>query len=91
MKLHSKIMELFYHNQYKCINSFFLGKYKKIDTYRADFFVIMLFAVCYSRSPALRRQIIWVMVPMGQKAHQVRGLNNAMTTSPMMVEVSIIL
>ena len=32
-------------------------------------------------------QIIWVMVPMGQKVHQVLGLNRAITTRPMMVEV----
>ena len=30
------------------------------------------------------------MVPMGQKVHQVLGLNRAITTRPMMVEVSII-
>ena len=32
-----------------------------------------------------------VIVPMGQKLHQVLGLNKAMTTNPIMVEVSIIL
>ena len=43
----------------------------------------------HSFSLAFSLQIIWVMVPMGQKVHQVRGLNRAITARPMMVEVSI--
>ena len=42
-----------------------------------------------SFSFALILQIIWVMVPMGQKLHQVRGLKRMFTAKPMMVEVSI--
>ena len=38
---------------------------------------------------AFSLQIIWVMVPIGQKLHQVLGLNNTLTARPMMVEVSI--
>ena len=38
---------------------------------------------------ALILQIIWVMVPMGQKLHQVLGFHRVFTTSPMMVEASI--
>ena len=34
-------------------------------------------------------QISWVMVPMGQYTHQLRGLNRTMVTSPSTVEVSI--
>lgn len=37
------------------------------------------------------RQISWVMVPMGQKLHQVRGRYSAMTMSPIRVEVSMML
>ena len=43
----------------------------------------------HSFSFALILQIIWVMVPMGQKLHQVRGLKSMFTAKPMMVEVSI--
>lgn len=43
----------------------------------------------YSFSCALILQIIWVIVPMGQKLHQVRGLKRVFTTRPMIVEVSI--
>ena len=43
----------------------------------------------HSFSLALILQIIWVMVPMGQKLHQVRGLKRKFMTKPMMVEVSI--
>ena len=39
----------------------------------------------------LMRQISWVMVPIGQKLHQVRGLNRTFTARPMMVEVSMML
>ena len=39
----------------------------------------------------LMRQISWVMVPIGQKLHQVRGLNSTFTARPMMVEVSMML
>ena len=46
-------------------------------------------AFYYSFSPALILQIIWVMVPMGQKLHQVRGLNRKFMANPIMVEVSI--
>ncbi len=35
--------------------------------------------------------IIWVMVPMGQYTHQLRGLNRTMVISPRIVEVSITL
>ena len=45
----------------------------------------------HSFSFALILQIIWVMVPMGQKLHQVLGLNRTFTTKPMMVEVSMML
>ena len=45
----------------------------------------------YSFCPALSLQIIWVMVPMGQKLHQVRGLYRVFTARPMMVEVSMML
>ena len=45
----------------------------------------------YSFSFALILQIICVMVPIGQKLHQVLGLNRVFTTTPMMVEVSIML
>ena len=55
-----------------------------VDADKGDFFH-------HSFSFALILQIIWVMVPMGQKVHQVRGLNRAMTKRPMMVEVSIML
>ena len=34
-------------------------------------------------------QIICVIVPIGQNAHQVRGLNNTITISPIKVDVSI--
>ena len=43
----------------------------------------------YSFSFALILQIIWVIVPMGQKLHQVLGLKSVFTTRPMMVDVSI--
>ena len=43
----------------------------------------------HSFSLALILQIIWVMVPMGQKLHQALGLKRVFTTRPMMVEVSI--
>ena len=36
-------------------------------------------------------QISWVMVPIGQYTHQLRGLNSTMVISPRMVEVSITL
>ena len=45
----------------------------------------------YSFSFAFSLQIIWVMIPMGQKLHQVPGLNRTFTTKPMMVDVSIML
>ena len=45
----------------------------------------------YSFSFALILQIIWVMVPMGQKLHQVLGLNRVFTARPIMVEVSMTL
>ena len=45
--------------------------------------------VFYSFSLALILQIIWVMVPMGQKLHQALGFHRVFTTRPMMVEVSI--
>ena len=38
---------------------------------------------------ALILQIIWVIVPMGQKLHQILGLNTVFTTRPMMVEIRI--
>ena len=57
---------------------------KLSDSRKSDSF--LLFA--YSFSPALILQIIWVMVPMGQKLHQVLGLNSPITTRPMMVEVA---
>ena len=34
-------------------------------------------------------QMLWVMVPMGQKAHQERGRYNTMTISPISVDVSM--
>lgn len=37
----------------------------------------------------LSLQIPWVIVPIGQKAHQVLGLYKAMTSSPINVDVSI--
>ena len=40
---------------------------------------------------ALRWQISWVMVPIGQKLHQHLGLNSTFTARPMMVEVSMML
>ena len=43
----------------------------------------------HSLSFALILQIIWVMVPMGQKLHQLLGFQRAFTARPMMVEVSI--
>ena len=43
----------------------------------------------YSFSFALILQIICVMVPIGQKLHQVLGLHRAFTTKPMIVDVSI--
>ena len=43
----------------------------------------------YRVSFALILQIIWVMVPMGQKLHQVLGFHRVFTTRPMMVEVSM--
>ena len=43
----------------------------------------------YNFSLALILQIIWVMVPIGQKLHQVRGLNRIFTIKPIMVDVSI--
>ena len=45
----------------------------------------------FSSGRALMRQISWVMVPIGQKLHQVRGLNSMFTARPMMVEVSMML
>ena len=36
-------------------------------------------------------QIICVIVPIGQKVHQVLGLNSAITTKPSSIEVSITL
>ena len=39
--------------------------------------------------PAFARQISWVMVPMGQKTHQERGIHSTMAMKPMRVEVSI--
>ena len=36
-------------------------------------------------------QISWVMVPIGQYTHQLRGLNSTMVISPRTVEVSITL
>ena len=36
-------------------------------------------------------QISWVMVPMGQYTHQLRGLNRTMVASPSTVEVSMTL
>ena len=45
----------------------------------------------YSFSFALILQIICVMVPMGQKLHQVLGLNRIFTKRPMMVDVSMML
>ena len=44
-----------------------------------------------SSGRALRWQISWVMVPIGQKLHQVLGLNSTFTARPMMVEVSMML
>lgn len=41
--------------------------------------------------PALILQMPWVIQPMGQKVHQVRGLYKAITIRPMRVEVSIML
>ena len=36
-------------------------------------------------------QMVWVMVPIGQYTHQLRGLNRTMVTKPRTVEVSITL
>ena len=53
-----------------------------MDADKGDFFQ-------NSFSFALILQIVWVMVPMGQKLHQVLGFHKAFTTRPMIVEVSI--
>ena len=38
---------------------------------------------------AFSLQIPWVMVPMGQKVHQVLGLKSPITTNPKSSEVNI--
>ena len=45
----------------------------------------------HSFSPAFSLQIIWVMVPMGEKLPQTLGWNRIFTAKPMMVEVSMML
>ena len=44
---------------------------------------------CLLLMPLLILQMPCVMVPMGQKAHQLLGLNRTITMSPMSVDVSI--
>ena len=41
--------------------------------------------------PAFALQMSWVMVPIGQQTHQLRGLNSTMVARPSTVEVSITL
>lgn len=42
--------------------------------------------VNFSQAYRLILQIICVIVPIGQKVHQVLGLNNAITTKPSSIE-----
>ena len=51
-------------------------------------FVLLWYYYCFS---FFALQISWVIVPMGQYTHQLRGLNRTMVTSPSTVEVSITL
>ena len=60
---------------------------------RRTYLTIVLLICCYS-TPTLYcfiLQIICVIVPIGQKVHQVLGLNSAITTKPSSIEVSITL
>ena len=45
----------------------------------------------YYPFPFRALQISWVIVPIGQYTHQLRGLNSTMVISPSRVEVSITL
>ena len=65
--------------------------FDKLERGSESFLFFLYPAHFYSFCPALSLQIIWVMVPMGQKLHQVRGLYRVFTTRPMMVEVSMML
>ena len=47
--------------------------------------------VNFSQAYRLILQIICVIVPIGQKVHQVLGLNSAITAKPSSIEVSITL